>query len=54
MEFLIIVDVQDDFITGRLAVPGAEEVVKNVCRELAQTRAFPIITQDIHLSLIHI
>ena len=48
MEFLIIVDAQNDLINGKLAVPGANEVVKNICRELAQTRAFPIITQDIH------
>ena len=48
MEFLIIVDAQNDFITGRLAVPGAEEAVKNICHELKQTSAFPILTQDTH------
>ena len=48
MEFLIIVDAQNDFITGKLAAPGAEEVVKNICHELKQTSAFPIVTQDIH------
>ena len=48
MEFLIIVDAQNDFITGKLAVPGAEEAVKNICHELKQTSAFPIVTQDIH------
>lgn len=48
MEFLIIVDAQNDFITGKLAVPGAEEVAKNICHELKQTSAFPIFTQDIH------
>ena len=48
MEFLIIVDAQNDFITGKLAVPGAEEAVKNICHELEQTSAFPILTQDTH------
>lgn len=48
MEFLIIVDAQNDLINGKLAVPGANEVVKNICRELAQTRDFPIVTQDMH------
>lgn len=48
MEFLIIVDAQNDFITGKLAVPGAEEAIKNICHELEQTSAFPIVTQDMH------
>lgn len=48
MEFLIIVDAQNDFITDRLAVPCAKEVVKNICHELEQSSAFPIVTQDIH------
>lgn len=48
MEFLIIVDAQDDFITGKLAVRGAEEAVKNICHELEQSSAFPIVTQDMH------
>ena len=48
MEFLIIVDAQNDFITGKLAAPGAKEVVKNICHEVKQTSAFPIVTQDIH------
>lgn len=48
MEFLIIIDAQNDFITGKLAVPGAERVVKNICHELEQTSAFLIVTQDIH------
>ena len=34
MEFLIIVDAQNDFITGKLAVPGAEKVVKNIKAEI--------------------
>lgn len=51
MEFLIIVDAQKDFITGKFAVPGAKETVKNICHELEQTRAFPVITQDIHDSV---
>lgn len=34
MEFLIIVDAQNDFITGKLAVPRAEEVVKNIKTEI--------------------
>ena len=48
MEFLIIVDAQNDFITGKLAVPSAEEAINNICHELKQTSAFPIVTQDIH------
>ena len=48
MEILIVIDAQNDFITGKLAVPGAEEVVKNICHEVKQTSAFPIVTQDIH------
>lgn len=48
MEFLIVVDAQNDFITGKLAVPRAEEVVKNIYHELEQTSAFLIDTQDIH------
>ena len=48
MEFLIIVDAQNDFITGKLAVQGAEEAVKNICHELEQSSAFLIVTQDIH------
>lgn len=48
MEFLIIVDAQNDFITGKLAVPGAEETVKNICHELEQSSAFLIVTQDVH------
>lgn len=48
MEFLIIIDAQNDFITGKLAVPSAEEAINNICHELKQTSAFPIVTQDIH------
>ena len=48
MEFPIIVDAQNDFITGKLAVPGAKEAVKNICHELKQSSAFPIVTQDMH------
>lgn len=48
MEFLIIVDAQNDFITGKLAVSGAEEAAKNICHELEHSSAFPIFTQDVH------
>ena len=48
MEFLIIIDAQNDFITGKLAVPRAKEAVKNICHELEQSSAFLIVTQDIH------
>lgn len=48
MEFLITVDAQNDFITGKLAVPRAEEAIRNICHELEQSSAFLIVTQDIH------
>lgn len=48
MEFLVIVDAQQDFIYGELAALGAKETIENISRELKQTSAFPILTQDIH------
>lgn len=48
MEFLIIVDAQNDFITGKLAVPGAKEVRENIHMELLRTSAAVLFTRDIH------
>lgn len=48
MEILIVIDAQNDFITGKLAVPGAEEVVKNIRKELQNRNAYPIFTKDLH------
>lgn len=48
MEILIVIDAQNDFITGKLAVPGAEEACENIHRELLHTSAAVLFTRDIH------
>ena len=58
-ELLVVVDMQEDFITGALGTPEAQAILPAVCERV---RAFPgdvICTRDTHgadylLSLIHI
>lgn len=48
MEILIVVDMQNDFISGALGTPEAEAIVSRVCHKI---RAFPgmvLATRDTH------
>lgn len=49
---LIIVDLQNDFVTGSLTVPGAEQVAKRIHRHLLQgdlLADYVVTTQDWHV-----
>lgn len=48
---LVVVDVQDDFVTGSLRVPGAQEIIPVLARYIAEfrDRRLPVIaTRDWH------
>ncbi len=49
MKFLVVVDMQNDFITGSLGTPEAQEIVSNVVKKIEATPESAIfVTQDTH------
>lgn len=49
MKLLIVVDMQNDFITGSLGTKEAQTIVENVVRKIRETPAEQIyVTQDTH------
>lgn len=51
MKILVIVDMQNDFITGPLGTPEAQAIVPKVCEEIKQRAAkdtFIVFTKDTH------
>ena len=51
MKILVIVDMQNDFITGPLGTPEAQAIVPKVCEEIKRRAAkdtFIIFTKDTH------
>lgn len=48
---LLVVDVQNDFVTGSLAVPGAKDIIPNINRYINQAReagAIVAFSRDMH------
>ena len=50
MKYLIVVDMQNDFITGSLGSKNAEEIVDRVVEKVANFDGIVIFTRDTHLS----
>lgn len=51
MEVLVVVDMQNDFVTGALANPAAEAIVENIANEIRHVRArggHVVWTRDTH------
>lgn len=51
MKFLIVIDMQNDFITGSLGTKEAESIINNVCRKIKKCRkdGYEILaTRDTH------
>lgn len=49
MKFLVVIDMQNDFIDGSLGTPEAEAIVENVCRKIGSDEWDKIfVTQDTH------
>lgn len=46
--FLIVVDMQNDFINGSLGSKAAEAIVPNVCNYIKDHKAHIILTRDTH------
>lgn len=46
--FLIVVDMQNSFITGSLGSKAAEAIVPNVCKYIKENHAHVILTRDTH------
>ena len=46
--FLIVVDMQNSFITGSLGSKAAEAIVPNVCKYIKENHAHIILTRDTH------
>ena len=48
-KLLIVVDMQNDFVTGPLATEGAQKIVPNVVEKLkAKDYSYLIFTRDTH------
>lgn len=50
MKFLIIIDAQNDFITGALANPDAQQVIPKIADYVKQFDGIRIFTRDSHTS----
>ena len=50
MKFLIVVDMQNDFITGALANPAAEAIVPKIAEYVSKWNGHLILTRDTHHS----
>ena len=50
MKFLIVVDMQNDFITGALANPAAEAIVPKIAEYVKNWDGYLIFTRDTHHS----
>ena len=50
MKFLIVVDMQNDFITGALANPAAEAIVPKIAEYVSKWDGHLILTRDTHHS----
>ena len=48
MKVLVVVDVQNDFITGSLGTPEAQAIVHKVCEKIVNWDGEIIFTQDTH------
>lgn len=51
MKYLVVIDMQNDFITGALGTREAQEIVENVCKKIEKCRAcgYEILaTRDTH------
>ena len=51
MKVVVVVDMQNDFITGPLGTPEAQAIVPKVCEEIARRAAkdtFILFTKDTH------
>lgn len=47
-KYLIVVDMQKDFIDGALGSPDAKAIVENVCEKIKNYKGYVILTQDTH------
>ena len=50
MKFLIVIDMQNDFITGALANPAAEAIVPKIAEYVSKWNGHLILTRDTHHS----
>lgn len=48
MKVLVVIDVQNDFITGSLGTPEAQAIVPKVCEKIVNWNEKIIFTQDTH------
>lgn len=51
MKYLVVIDMQNDFITGTLGTAEAQEIVENVCKkiEMCRNKGYKILaTRDTH------
>lgn len=47
-KFLVVVDMQKDFVDGALGTPEAQQIVDNVCRKILSFQGEIIVTYDTH------
>ena len=47
-DLLVIVDMQNDFIDGSLATPGAHELVDKICNKIKNWEGYKCFTLDTH------
>lgn len=48
MNYMILVDPQIDFFSGKLKNPEAERIMPNMCKAIAEHKGFIIATKDTH------
>lgn len=48
MKTLIVVDVQNDFVTGALGTPEAQAIIPNVVEKIKNWNGYIFVTQDTH------